>query len=132
MFGYTAGDDFSARDLQLLPGQWLIGKACDDFAPIGPYIVTYDEINPDNLKIECKVNGEVRQSSNTKNMIFSCAEIVSYISKYITLNPGDIIYTGTPEGVILGQSPSKQKWLQSGDRVQVTIENIGTVTNTLF
>lgn len=129
VFGYTAGNDFSARDLQTVTGQWLIGKACDDFGPIGPYIVTADEIDPQNLDIQSKVNGEVRQSSNTKNMIFSCAKIISYITKYITLRPGDLIFTGTPEGVILGKPADQQQWLKSGDTVDVTIEKIGTLTN---
>lgn len=132
VFGYSIGNDFSARDLQLLTGQWLVGKACDDFAPLGPYIVTSDEINPDNLDIKCTVNGVIRQSSNTKNMIFNCSEIISYISKYITLKPGDIIYTGTPEGVILGHPTEKQNWLKSGDKIDITIENLGTLSNTLI
>lgn len=132
VFGYTIGNDFSARDLQLLTGQWLIGKACDDFAPLGPYIVTSDEINPDNLNIKCEVNNVLCQSSNTKNMIFSCSDIISYISKYITLRPGDIIYTGTPEGVILGHPTESQTWLKAGDKIHITIENIGTLSNTLI
>lgn len=132
VFGYSIGNDFSARDLQLLTGQWLVGKACDDFAPLGPYIVTSDEIDPDNLDIKCEVNGVVCQSSNTKNMIFNCANIISYISKYITLKPGDIIYTGTPEGVILGHPADKQNWLKAGDKIDVTIENLGTLSNTLI
>lgn len=132
VFGYSAGNDFSARDLQLLTGQWLLGKACAEFAPLGPYIITSDEIDPDNLDIQCEVNGELCQSSNTKNMIFSCSQIISYISKYITLNPGDIIYTGTPEGVILGRKDAEKNWLKSGDKIDVTIENLGTLSNTLI
>lgn len=131
VFGYTVGNDISARDLQMLNGQWLLGKTCDDFAPIGPYLVTADEINPNNLEIKCKVNGEVRQSSNTHNMIFDCATIISYISQYMTLKPGDIIFTGTPEGVILGYPEEKQCWLKSGDVLEVSIEKIGTLTNEL-
>lgn len=131
VFGYSVGNDFSARELQLLTTQWLIGKSCDDFAPLGPYIVTRDEIDPNNLDIKCEVNGQLCQSSNTNNMIFSCADIISYISKYITLKPGDIIYTGTPDGVILGKNENEQNWLKSGDKIDISIENIGTLSNTL-
>jgi 2-keto-4-pentenoate hydratase/2-oxohepta-3-ene-1,7-dioic acid hydratase in catechol pathway len=132
VFGYTAGNDVSARDLQPLQGQWLLGKTCDSFAPIGPYLVTADEIaDPDNLAIECQVNGEIRQSSNTQDMIFSCAELISYISQSMTLKPGDIIFTGTPQGVILGYPESKQIWLQAGDKVTVTIEKLGSLMNKL-
>lgn len=131
VFGYSVGNDFSARDLQMLNGQWLLGKACDGFAPLGPYIVTVDEVNPDHLDIKCEVNGIMRQHSNTKNMIFNCAAIISYLSTYITLKPGDIIFTGTPEGVILGEPEEKQQWLKSGDQVTITIEKLGTLSNTL-
>ncbi|QCX34715.1 fumarylacetoacetate hydrolase family protein [Caloramator sp. E03] len=125
VFGYTAGNDISARDLQFLTGQWLLGKTSDFFAPIGPYLTTKDEIDPKNLKIECKVNGVIRQSANTRDMIFDCAEIVSYVSRYMTLKKGDIIFTGTPGGVILGYPEEKQIWLKSGDRIEISIENIG-------
>jgi len=132
VFGYSVGNDLSARDLQLRSGQWLIGKTLDNFAPIGPYLVTADEVDPLNLSIECKVNGEKRQSSNTKNMIFNCSTLVSYISQYMTLKPGDVIFTGTPEGVIMGYSEKKQVWLESGDEIEVFIENLGTLKNTLI
>lgn len=131
VFGYTCGNDLSARGLQFRNSQWLLGKSLDYFAPIGPYLVTGDELDPNNLKIECRVNGEVRQSSNTCKMIFNCSYIVSYISKYITLKPGDIIFTGTPDGVILGSSENQQKWLKQGDRVEVEIEGIGILMNVL-
>lgn len=131
VFGYTAGNDLSVRDLQFLTGQWLIGKSPDGFAPIGPFVVPAEEVDPFNLNIECKVNGEVRQSSNTKHMIFNCAKIVSYISKHMTLKPGDLIFTGTPEGVILGLPENEQVWLKPGDEMEVTIENIGTLRNVL-
>ena len=131
VFGYTAGNDLSARDLQLRTGQWLLGKSCDSFAPIGPCLVTADEIDPNHLDIQCTVNGEVRQSANTGDMIFDCATIVSYVSQYMTLQPGDIIFSGTPSGVILGYPAEKQVWLQAGDEVAVTIEKIGTLKNTL-
>lgn len=131
VFGYTAGNDLSARDLQLRTGQWLLGKSCDSFAPIGPCLVTADEIDPNHLDIQCTVNGEVRQSANTGDMIFDCATIVSYVSQYMTLQPGDIIFSGTPSGVILGYPTEKQVWLQAGDEVAVTIEKIGTLKNIL-
>ncbi|MCM3766019.1 fumarylacetoacetate hydrolase family protein [Neobacillus niacini] len=131
VFGYTVGNDLSIRDLQFTSSQWLLGKSADGFAPIGPYIVPAEEVDPQNLNIECRVNGEVRQSSNTKHMIFDCATIVSYISKHITLKPGDIIFTGTPEGVILGLPENEQIWLTSGDEMEITIEGIGTLRNIL-
>lgn len=124
--GYATGNDFSARELQLeTGGQWMLGKTPDHFAPLGPYMVTADQINPDNLKIECRVNGEVRQSSSTSDFIFSTAKIISYISRYITLMPGDIIFTGTPEGVILGHPKEKQVWLKPGDKIACSVEKLG-------
>lgn len=132
IFGYTAGNDLSARDLQFRTGQWLLGKSSDGFAPIGPYLITSEDIqDPQNLSISCTVNGKIRQQANTKDMIFSCANLVSYISKYMTLKPGDVIFTGTPQGVILGYPEQDQIWLKAGDEISVTIENIGTLTNTL-
>jgi 2-keto-4-pentenoate hydratase/2-oxohepta-3-ene-1,7-dioic acid hydratase in catechol pathway len=124
--GYATGNDFSARDLQLeTGGQWMIGKTPDQFAPLGPYLVTADQVDPDNLKIECRVNGEVRQSSNTSDMIFSTKQIISYTSRYITLRPGDIIFTGTPEGVILGKPVDKRVWLKPGDKITTSLEKLG-------
>jgi len=124
--GYCTGNDFSARDLQFdSGGQWLVGKTPDQFAPLGPYMVTADQVNPDKLKIECRVNGELRQSSNTDDFIFNCAEIISYISRHLTLCPGDIIFTGTPEGVILGYPKDKQVWLKAGDRLACRVEGLG-------
>ena len=131
IFGYTIGNDLSARDLQFRTGQWLLGKTCDGFAPIGPYLVTADEVNPSDLEISCRVNGELRQQGNTKNMIFDCAYIVSYLSQHMTLKPGDIIFTGTPAGVILGYPEEKRVWLKSGEEVSVSIEKIGTLINKL-
>lgn len=131
VFGYTAGNDLSARDLQFRNSQWLLGKSCDYFAPIGPYLVTADNLDPTNLDIQCKVNGVVRQSANTRDMIFNVAAILSYISKHMTLKPGDIIFTGTPEGVILGAPKDQQIWLKSGDKIEVSIKNIGTLVNVL-
>src|SRR5690606_1723583 len=102
VFGYCAANDLSARDLQFRTNQWLLGKCCDGFCPVGPYLVTADEVgNPNALGIRTYVNGEIRQNSNTADMIFHCDELVSYISQHMTLYPGDLILTGTPEGVIL-------------------------------
>jgi 2-keto-4-pentenoate hydratase/2-oxohepta-3-ene-1,7-dioic acid hydratase in catechol pathway len=124
--GYSTGNDFTARDLQLeTGGQWMIGKTPDQFAPLGPYLVTADQIDPDNLKLECRVNGETRQSSNTSDMIFNTRKIISYISHRITLKPGDIIFTGTPQGVIQGHPKDKQVWLKPGDKIACSLEKLG-------
>ncbi len=132
VFGYCTGNDFSARDLQMRTSQWLIGKTADGFAPLGPWLVSADQVpDPDNLTIECRVNGEVRQSSNTNDMIFNCAQIVSYASMLMTLEPGDLIFTGTPEGVILGHPKDRQVWLKAGDTVATTIEKTGELSFTL-
>ncbi|WP_166243084.1 fumarylacetoacetate hydrolase family protein [Paenibacillus turpanensis] len=130
VFGYCNGNDLSARDLQTRTAQWMLGKTCDKFSPIGPYVVTSDEVgNPNQLEIKCLVNGEVRQHSNTEDMIFHCDQIVSYISRHMTLVPGDLILTGTPEGVVLGYPPEKQVYLQDGDEVAIQIEKLGVLTN---
>jgi len=130
VFGYCNANDLSARDLQMRTPQWLLGKTCDKFLPLGPYLVTADEVgNPNGLGIRCTVNGEVRQNSNTSDMIFHCGELVSYISRHMTLEPGDMILTGTPEGVVLGYPPEKQVYLQEGDVVTVEIEKLGALTN---
>jgi 2-keto-4-pentenoate hydratase/2-oxohepta-3-ene-1,7-dioic acid hydratase in catechol pathway len=130
IFGYCAANDVSARDLQLRTRQWMLGKTCDGFCPLGPYLVTADEVgNPNNLQLKTVVNGELRQNSNTADMIFDCAEIVSYISRHMTLYPGDVILTGTPEGVILGLPPEQQRYLQPGDVVTVEVEKLGALTN---
>jgi 2-keto-4-pentenoate hydratase/2-oxohepta-3-ene-1,7-dioic acid hydratase in catechol pathway len=127
--GYATGNDFTARDLQLeTGGQWLLGKTPDQFAPLGPYMVTADQIDPDNLKLECRVNGETRQSSNTSDMIHNNRKLVSYVSQYITLWPGDIIFTGTPEGVIQGKPKEKQVWLKPGDKIACSVEKLGELT----
>jgi 2-keto-4-pentenoate hydratase/2-oxohepta-3-ene-1,7-dioic acid hydratase in catechol pathway len=124
--GYCTGNDFTARDLQLeTGGQWLIGKTPDQFAPVGPYMVTADQIDPDNLKLECRVNGETRQSSNTNDFIFNSRRMTSYISRHVTLRPGDIIFTGTPEGVIQGKPKEKQVWLKAGDKIACSVEKLG-------
>ena len=127
--GYATGNDFTARDLQLeTGGQWLIGKTPDQFAPLGPYMVTADQIDPDNLKLECRVNGETRQNSNTSDMIANTKHIISYVSRHITLRPGDIIFTGTPEGVIQGKPKDKQVWLKAGDKIACSVEKLGELT----
>src|SRR5262252_6203104 len=124
--GYCTGNDFTARDLQLeTGGQWLIGKTPDQFAPLGPYMVTAEQIDPDNLKLECRVNGETRQSSNTSDMIANTRHMISYISRHITLRPGDIIFTGTPEGVIQGKPKDQQVWLKAGDKIACSLEKLG-------
>jgi 2-keto-4-pentenoate hydratase/2-oxohepta-3-ene-1,7-dioic acid hydratase in catechol pathway len=125
IFGYATGNDFTARDLQSRTSQWMIGKSGDGWAPLGPWLVTADQVDGDNLRIELKVNGETRQSSNTSDMVFGCKKLVSYISKHMTLKPGDIIFTGTPEGVISGMPKDKQVWLKAGDKVTTSIEKLG-------
>ena len=130
-FGYTVGNDLSARDLQFRTPQWLIGKTCDQFAPIGPWLVTREAIDPNHLSIRCTVNGELRQNGNTGDMIFDCAEIIHYLSHQMTLKPGDLIFTGTPMGVILGYPEGRQVWLKKGDQVVVEIEGIGRLENRL-
>jgi 2-keto-4-pentenoate hydratase/2-oxohepta-3-ene-1,7-dioic acid hydratase in catechol pathway len=124
--GYCTGNDFSARDLQFeTGGQWLAGKTSDFFAPVGPYLVTAEQVDPDNLGIECRVNGETRQSSNTNDLIFNCRQMISYTSRIFPLSPGDIIFTGTPEGVVFGKPPEKQVWLKAGDRIACSVANLG-------
>ncbi|TMV50216.1 fumarylacetoacetate hydrolase family protein [Paenibacillus mesophilus] len=130
VFGYCTANDLSARDLQLRTNQWMLGKVCDGFSPLGPELVTADEIpDPNNLQISCHVNGEQRQNSNTSDMIFNCKQIISYLSRHLTLEPGDVILTGTPEGVVLGYPPEKRVYLQPGDVVTVSIEKLGSITN---
>jgi 2-keto-4-pentenoate hydratase/2-oxohepta-3-ene-1,7-dioic acid hydratase in catechol pathway len=124
--GYCTGNDFTARDLQFeTGGQWLPGKTPDQFGPIGPYLVTADQVDPDALAIECRVNGETRQSSNTSDFIFNCRQMVSYISRILTLEPGDIVFTGTPEGVIQGKPADKRVWLKAGDKLACSLAGLG-------
>ncbi len=128
VFGYSCLNDVSARDLQFSDGQWVRGKSLDGFAPLGPFITTKDEIpDPQALKIEGILNGEVMQSSNTKMMIFGVAYLIHYISQAITLEPGDVIATGTPEGVGVFRKPPRL--LQNGDVFDVMIEKLGTLRN---
>lgn len=132
VFGYATGNDFSARGLQLKTSQWLLGKTSDGFAPLGPYVVSADQIpDPQNLKLSTHVNGEVRQNLNTSDMIFNCAQIISFASQAFPLEPGDVIYTGTPQGVILGYPAEKQVWLKAGDKVVCEVEKCGALEVTL-
>jgi 2-keto-4-pentenoate hydratase/2-oxohepta-3-ene-1,7-dioic acid hydratase in catechol pathway len=129
VFGYATGNDFSARDLQFRDGkasQFMLGKTSDGFMPIGPYLVGAEQVgDPQKLAVECRVNGEKRQSSNTSDMIFSCAQIISYCSQVFTLHPGDLISTGTPEGVIIGKPEAQQVWLKPGDQIACSVEKLG-------
>jgi len=128
VFGYFTVNDMSVRDLQFRTSQWLLGKTLDKFFPTAPYLVTADEVSdPQNLGLYCWVNGELRQNSNTSDMIFSVAESISYISQYMTLKPGDVISTGTPEGVVMGMK--EKNWLKPGDEVTVEVEGLGKCTN---
>jgi len=128
IFGYTIVNDVSARDLQGKHTQWFKGKSLDTFCPMGPYIVHKNEIRfPVELNIQCRINGELRQNSNTKSLIFDIPYIISDLSKGLTLKPGDIICTGTPSGVGMGFVPPKV--LKNGDVVECYIENIGKLVN---
>jgi 2-keto-4-pentenoate hydratase/2-oxohepta-3-ene-1,7-dioic acid hydratase in catechol pathway len=130
IFGYATGNDLSARELQKRSSQWMYGKAIDGFAPLGPYVVTADEVpDPQALGLQCWVNGELRQSSNTRDMIFGVADLVADLSRIMTLSPGDLIYTGTPEGVALGMATPK--WLQVGDEVTCEVEGLGRLVTYL-
>jgi len=126
--GYICVNDVSARDMQFGDGQWTRGKSPDTFCPVGPRLVPRDEIeDPQALAIRCIVNGETLQDSSTSQMIFSVAEIIAYVTRVITLEPGDLIATGTPAGVGVFRDP--QVLLQDGDEVSVEIEGLGTLTN---
>jgi 2-keto-4-pentenoate hydratase/2-oxohepta-3-ene-1,7-dioic acid hydratase in catechol pathway len=127
--GFCTAQDFSARDLQLeTGGQWMLGKTLENFGPIGPYFVTSDLVgDPHKLKIETYVNGEVRQSWNTDDFIFNTYQVVAFISKHWALEPGDIIFTGTPHGVIAGMPKDKQVWLKAGDHIESRVEKLGSL-----
>ena len=132
VFGYTCGNDLSCRDSQWRSGQWLIGKTMPGFGPCGPFIVTADSFDPlAPNAIQSYVNGELRQDGLTTEMIFNCAQIISYASRYTRLEPGDLIFTGTPSGVQLEKSEGEKVWLKPGDVVDVRIEGIGTLRNTM-
>lgn len=126
--GYSTGNDFSARDLQTLTSQFMIGKTSDGFAPLGPYLVTADRVpDPNNLKLTTVVNGKIRQDWNTNDMIFNCRQLISFASKVMTLKPGDIFYTGTPQGVIFGEKipRAERAWLKAGDEIVSSLEGLG-------
>ena len=129
IFGYTVGNDVSIRGAQFRTSQYLIGKAMPKSGPIGPYLVSADEFDPKNKRIETRVNGELRQSGNTDEMIFKIEDIVSFASAYFPLHPGDLIFTGTPSGV--ARELPEKGYLKDGDCVSITIEGIGTLTNTM-
>ena len=128
VFGYCNMNDLSERNFQMKSGQWLLGKTLDKFLPLGPYVVTANEIpDPQNLSIKGWLNGELRQDSNTADMIFSVAEVIAYASRIMTLEPGDVISSGTPEGVILGMDP--RVWMKPGDEYVVEVEGLGKLAN---
>ncbi len=128
VFGYTIVNDVSARDLQFADGQWVRGKSLDTFCPMGPVIVTSEEItDPQNLKLSCEVNGELLQNDTTANMIFGVAELISTLSHSFTLEPGDVIATGTPSGVGFSRKPPI--YLKNGDIVKTRVEGIGELVN---
>jgi 2-keto-4-pentenoate hydratase/2-oxohepta-3-ene-1,7-dioic acid hydratase in catechol pathway len=127
VWGYCNCNDVSARDLQSRTSQFTLGKILDGFLPVGPKLVSRDEVtDPQNLAIRGWLNGDLRQDANTSDMIFGVAELVSYISTYVPLDPGDLIVTGTPEGVILGRDP--KIWMKPGDVAEVEVEHLGRLT----
>jgi len=126
--GYFPVNDVSARDYQMRTSQWTMGKTFDTFAPMGPALVTADEIaDPHDLDIRLTINGEVLQDSNTRNLIFGIPKLVAALSEVMTLDPGDVVLTGTPPGVGMARKPPR--WLKPGDVVEITIEGLGTLTN---
>lgn len=128
VFGYTILNDVSARDVQLATSQWTLGKSFPTFSPLGPCIVTKDEIaDPHALDIALSIDGEVLQNSNTRNLIFKLPALIEHISSLTPLEPGDIISTGTPEGVGLGRDP--KRWLRDGEEMVLTIQGIGELRN---
>jgi 2-keto-4-pentenoate hydratase/2-oxohepta-3-ene-1,7-dioic acid hydratase in catechol pathway len=128
VFGYTCANDVSARDYQMATSQWMMGKTFDTFAPIGPWIVTADEIpDPHALDVSMTIGGEVLQRSNTRELIFRIPDLIAYLSSVFTLEPGDIVLTGTPSGVGFSRKPPR--WLRPGDETVVSIEGIGELRN---
>lgn len=127
IFGYCAGNDVSVRDWQFKTSQVMIGKSFDTHAPFGPWITLASEVDAQNLDIRCLVNGEQRQSSNTRYMIFDCLAQIAFLSQAMTLEPGDILFTGTPSGVAAVMKPPR--WLKVGDVVRVEIDGIGEIEN---
>ena len=129
ILGYTIGNDVSARTLQFRGSQWILGKSLDNFAPIGPAIVPPHTFDFESATITTTVNGEIRQNAKLQQMIFKPYDIIAFVSSYITLQEGDIIFTGTPSGVVLGKNESKYSWLKPGDTVSISISGIGTLEN---
>ena len=129
ILGYTIGNDVSARSLQFRGSQWILGKSLDHFAPIGPTLVSSDDFDFESATITTTVNGEIRQQAKLEQMIFKPYDIIAFLSSYMTLQEGDIIFTGTPSGVVLGKNESKYSWLKPGDTVTVSISGIGTLEN---
>lgn len=127
VWGYTIVNDVTARDLQRNHKQWFLGKSLDTFCPMGPWIATADEVDPEDLRVTCHVNGELRQDANTRDLIFDIPTLIATLSAGITLLPGDIIATGTPAGVGIGLKPPR--FLVSGDSVSIAISGLGTLTN---
>lgn len=127
VFGYTIVNDVTARDVQLRHGQWDLGKNLDGFCPMGPWVVTADEMDGRNTRVRCWVNGELRQDGRTADMIFDIPALIETISRGITLHPGDVIATGTPAGVGMGMQPPH--WLRAGDVVRVEVDGIGAIEN---
>jgi 2-keto-4-pentenoate hydratase/2-oxohepta-3-ene-1,7-dioic acid hydratase in catechol pathway len=127
VFGYTIVNDVTARDVQMRHQQWDLGKSFDTFCPMGPWIVTADELDGTRTRVRCWVNGELRQDGPTENMIFDIPALIETISRGITLYPGDLIATGTPAGVGMGMSPPR--WLQPGDVVRIAIDGLGEIEN---
>lgn len=129
ILGYSIGNDVSARTLQFRGSQWILGKSLDNFAPIGPTIVPPHTFDFESATITTTVNGEIRQNAKLQQMIFKPDAIIEFVSQYITLQEGDIIFTGTPSGVVLGKNESKYSWLKPGDTVSISISGIGTLEN---
>ena len=128
VFGYTILNDVSARDVQLATSQWTLGKSFPTFTPVGPWIVTADEIkDPHELGIRLEIDGEELQSSNTRHLIFRIPALIAYLSTIVELEPGDVISTGTPAGVGLGREP--KRWLKAGEKMVIEIEGIGVLRN---
>ncbi|CAN5830662.1 fumarylacetoacetate hydrolase family protein [soil metagenome] len=129
VFGYTIVNDVTARDLQKLHRQWFLGKSLDGFCPMGPYVVTADELDAANLDVRCWVNDELRQNANTTQLIFDIPTLIETISAGMALMPGDLIATGTPAGVGIGFTPPR--FLQSNDKIRIEIQHIGVLENTV-
>lgn len=129
VWGYTIINDVTARDLQQNHRQWFLGKSLDTFCPMGPWLVSADEVDSANLSVRCWINDELRQNANTSDLIFDIPTIIATLSAGMTLHPGDVIATGTPAGVGIGFKPPK--FLKAGDVMRLSIDHLGTLTNTV-